>query len=305
MVRCDKTYIGLLLITYIQRKVAHIKNSLYIRSMDYIQEYKELMFLKNMSPRTISNYVGVLSHVSRFCKKSPEEILETDIRKYLLSKREYSSSSRMNTINAFKSFYSVVLDKRFDHRVLPRPKVEQKQPDILSVEEVSSILKSIVNIKHRAIVALMYSCALRVGEVINLKISDIDTKNHKINIRNGKGKVDRVVMLDQSLLVLLRGYYTVYRTSVYVFEGAKGSRYSQRSIQAIIKSSVARCGILKNISTHSMRHSCLTQLVKDGVDLRSVQKLAGHKNINTTANYIKMVDSDVLGIISPLSKVSL
>lgn len=273
--------------------------------MDIIQEYKDLMFLKNMSPKTIDNYISVMNAVVKFCKKNAEDVSELDIRKYLLSKKEYSSSSRMNTINAFKSFYSVVLNKKFDHHVLPRPKVEQKQPDILSVEEVSAILSSVSNLKHRAILALMYSCALRVGEVINLKITDIDSKNNRINIRDGKGKVDRIVMLDETLLIMLREYYSKYKTSVYVFEGTTGGKYSDRSIQSILKSAVKRCGISKNISTHSMRHSCLTQLVKDGVDLRSVQKLAGHKNINTTANYIKMVDADVLNIKSPLSKVLL
>jgi integrase/recombinase XerD len=273
--------------------------------MDYIQDYKDLMQLRNMSEKTTSNYLGVFKQVCSFAKKEVQEITEMDIRKYLLSKKSLSSSSKMNTINAFKSFYSLVLEKKFDHHILPRPKVEQKQPDILSVEEVSNMLKAVTNLKHKAIIALMYSCALRVGEVINLKIVDIDSKNNKINIRNGKGKIDRIVMLDHSLLKLLRDYYAIYKTSVYVFEGTTGGKYSDRSIQNIIKSATKSCGINKNISTHSMRHSCLTQLVKDGVDLRSVQKLAGHKNINTTANYIKLVDSDVLGIASPLSKIDL
>jgi site-specific recombinase XerD len=273
--------------------------------MDYLKDFKELMFLRNMSQKTTDSYVSNLKMVSQFIRKELNEITEHDIRKYLLSKKHLSSSSRMAVINAFKAFYKLVMGRGFDHAILPRPKVEQKQPDILSTDEISMMLKRCANIKHKAIIALMYSCALRVGEVVNLKVKDIDSSNQKINIKNGKGKIDRVVMLDEKLLYVLREYYQVYKTKEYLFEGNKGGKYSDRSIQSIIKKTVKACGIEKNISSHSMRHSCLTQLVKDGVDLRSVQKLAGHKNINTTAGYIKMVDADVLGIVSPLSKINI
>jgi site-specific recombinase XerD len=149
----------------------------------------------------------------------------------------------------------------------------------------------------------MYSCALRVSEVVDLKIKDIDAKNNKINIRNGKGKVDRITMLDNNLLEILRKYFCEYKVKEYLFEGAKGEKYSVKSVQNIIKKAAMSFG--KNISSHSMRHSCLTQLIKNGVDLRSVQKLAGHKNINTTANYIKIIDADITSIESPLTAIHL
>jgi len=149
----------------------------------------------------------------------------------------------------------------------------------------------------------MYSCALRVSEVINLKIVDIDSTNKKINIRSSKGKIDRVVMLDEKLLDMLRTYWMEYQTKEYVFEGSKGGKYSANSIQNIVKSKAKKAGINKKISSHSLRHSCLTQLIKNGVDLRRVQKIAGHKNINTTANYIKIVDSDIIDTVSPISAI--
>lgn len=273
--------------------------------MEKIDELKELLYLKNFSEKTIKNYTSVINNVSNSIGKKPEYVTEHDLRKYIVENKQYSSSTRTSFINAFKSLYKLCLNKKFDHSILPRPKIEQKQPDILSKNEFQLLINSIVNLKHKSIVALMYSCAMRVSEVINLRVRDIDSSNNKIVIKNGKGKVDRIVMLDESLLQLLRKYYSIYAVKHYLFEGSKGGKYSVTSIQNIVKKAVKKVGINKNISSHSLRHSCLTQLIKDGVDLRTVQKIAGHKNINTTANYIKIMDSDVIGTVSPLSNINI
>jgi len=261
--------------------------------MDDLKNFNELMFLKNFSKNTVTLYNSTLITVVNKLGKPLSEITETDLRGYLLENKHYSSSTRMGIINAFKCYYRLCFDKDFNHKILPRPRVEQKQPDILSVEEMQLIINTINNLKHKSIVSLMYSCALRVSEVINLKVKDIDAKNDKIIIKCGKGKIDRVVMLDKNLLKLLRDYWNAYKTKEYLFEGAKGLKYSETSIQNIVKVAVAKVGIKKRISSHSLRHSCLTQLIKDGVDLRTVQKIAGHKNINTTAGYIKLMDVDI------------
>lgn len=273
--------------------------------METIINFNELMFLKNFSSKTIKSYNSCILNVAKKINKDPSAITEMDLRGFLLKNKKYSSSTRMGIINAFKTFFKLCLNKEFDHKVLPRPKVEQKQPDILSIEEVQKIISLIVNIKHKAIFCLMYSCALRVGEVVNLKIKDLDTKNNRILIKNGKGKIDRVVMLDSGLLEFLRGYWAEYKTKEYLFEGAKGGTYSEKSIQTFVKLYSGKAGINKKISSHSLRHSCLTQMIKDGVDLRTIQKIAGHKNINTTAGYIKLVDSDILETKSPISHIKL
>ena len=273
--------------------------------MNTIQNFNELMFLKNFSPKTIKGYNSCILNTSKNINKNPDEITEMDLREYLLKNNKYSSSTRMGIINAFKSFYRLVFDKDFNHKILPRPKVEQKQPDTLSIDEVQKIVNSISNIKHKTIFCLMYSCAMRVGEVTNLKIKDIDSKQNKIIIKNGKGKIDRIVMLDYSVLELIREYWVQYKTNEYLFEGVKGGKYSDKSIQSLVKTSALKNGILKKISSHSLRHSCLTQMIKDGVDLRTVQKIAGHKNINTTAGYIKIMDFDILNTESPISHIKL
>lgn len=273
--------------------------------MNDLENFKELMFLKNFSEKTINSYVSNIKYVSENIGKKINEIDEHDLRKYLINKKHYSSSSRMMIINSWKCFFKLCCNKDFDNKILPRPKMEQKQPDILSIDEFQKMVNSVSNLKHKAIICLMYSCALRVGEVTNLKIKDIDSANNKIQIKKGKGKIDRIVMLDKSILILLRNYWQHYRTNEYVFEGAKGGKYSEKSIQTIIKRLANQIGLTKKISSHSLRHSSLTQMVKDGVDLRKVQKIAGHKNINTTAGYIKLIDTDIIDTISPISKIDI
>jgi len=140
--------------------------------MNKIQDFKELMFLKNFSEKTIKAYASIVSNTAFKIGKFPEDITEENIREFMLKNKSYSASTRLFIINAFKSFYRLSLDKEFNHKILPRPKGEQKQPDILSVEEIQKIITNSTNLKHKAIIAIMYSCALRVGEATNLKIKD-------------------------------------------------------------------------------------------------------------------------------------
>lgn len=277
--------------------------------MNNFDYFKERLLLRNMSDRTINSYVKTIELVSKRTCIDIDLINENVLKEYIIDckkkKRKLSSSSQMAVINSFKAYFREVHQVEFNHKILPRPKVEQKQPDILSLEEMELIIKSIDNIKHKAIVILMYSCGLRVSELISLKITDIDSKNNKINIRNSKGKVDRIVMLDELVLKTLRDYWKLYKTSKYLFEGQKGDKYSITSVQNIVKKTVKKLGINKKISSHSLRHSCLTQLIKNGVDLRTVQKIAGHRNINTTAGYIKIIDSDILSTKSPIQLLNI
>lgn len=275
--------------------------------MNNIELFEEKLMLKNLSKRTIILYKRTIELVSSRIGKNIDDITETDLKNYIIqgNNRSISTSSQMGIINAFKVYFKEVKKIKFDSEILPRPKVYTRQPDILSIEEMQKIISCTLNIKHKAVIVLMYSCALRVSEVINLRIEDIDSENHKLNIRSSKGQIDRIVMLDDKLLNILREYWLQYKTKEYIFEGNKGDKYSINSIQNIIKQKAKMAGIKKKISSHSMRHSCLTQLIKNGVDLRKVQKIAGHKNINTTANYIKIIDEDIINTESPISAIKL
>lgn len=273
--------------------------------MEQIENFKELLQLKNFSSSTINSYVATVLNVSKNIGKIYIDITETDLRKYILSRKELSSSSKMAIINSFRSFYKLCLNREFDHKILPRPRVEQKQPDTLSLQEMQQMIDLTENVKHKTIICLMYSCGMRVSEVISLKIKDIDSKLMQITIRQSKGKIDRIVMLDDSILILLRKYVAEYQVKKYLFEGAKGNQYSVTSVQHIVKVAAEKIGCKKKISSHSLRHSCFTQMVRNGVDLRTIQKIAGHKNINTTAGYIGLADSDILNTVSPIKSLNL
>lgn len=273
--------------------------------MEQIKNFEQLLQLKNFSESTVKGYVATVLNVANAINKDYIDVTETDLRNYILKRKDLSSSSKMAIINSFRSFYKLCLNREFDHKILPRPRVEQKQPDILSLEEMQELINSIDNLKHKTIVCLMYSCGLRVSEVIQLKTKDIDSKLMQITIRQSKGKIDRIVMLDKSILELLRKYAVEYNITKYLFEGAKGNMYSVKSIQQIVKNAAEKIGTKKKISSHSLRHSCFTQLIKNRVDLRTIQKIAGHKNINTTANYIKLSDEDITGTISPINGIKL
>jgi site-specific recombinase XerD len=270
------------------------------------QQFLNLLHLKGFSKNTIDNYISIFDLSIKENENIFNETEENIIS--FLSKKIYEKNFSKSYVAQYVSVFNIVLKevlKRSDSIKLPRPKKAEKQPDILSINEMQQILNSIENIKHKSIIALMYSTGMRVSEICNLKISDIDSQNNCIKVKKAKGDVDRVVMLDNSILNLLREYYNSYTPNVYLFIGAKGEKYSVRSIQKIIKQAANRCNINKNISTHSLRHSCFTHLIKQGVDIRSIQKLAGHKNITTTANYLRINDNDVLSIKSPILNISL
>lgn len=265
------------------------------------QKFINYITLKGYSKNTINNYISIydllIKHNENFFSLN-----EDDIISYLANKildKKYSKSY----ISQYISVINIVINDilKLDCKIkIPRPKQSVKQPDILSKEEMSLILKNISNIKHKSIIALMYSTGLRVSECCSLKITDIDTTNNFISVRKGKGDIERKVLLDGEVLILLREYFKLYRPNIYLFNGATGNEYSDRSVQQIMKKASERVGIKKRISTHSLRHSCFTQLIKDGVNIASIQRLAGHKNITTTAKYLRITDEDVLSISSPI-----
>lgn len=287
--------------------VAYNNNYTYLCLMKNLQKYKDYLLLRNMSDKTIKCYVGNIVSVSTKIGKEPSEIDENDLVRYLLSddKRNLSTSSQMLLMNSFKSFFKIIHDRQFDESILPRPKVEQRQPDILSIDEIQRLIDGTLNIKHKTIFLLMYSGALRVSEIINIKIKDIDSQNKKIHIREAKGKIDRFIALSPNLLKAFKTYWSIYKTSEYLFEGSKGGQYSVSSIQSAVRKNVKKVKINKRISTHSFRHSSITHMIKNGNNLRVVQRIAGHKNINTTANYVKIYDEDIMDVENPIEFIKI
>jgi site-specific recombinase XerD len=186
-----------------------------------------------------------------------------------------------------------------------RPKKEKRLPEVLSEEEVASVLNAVENIKHKAILSLIYSAGLRLGELINLKINDIDSKRMVVNIRQGKGKKDRLSLLSEKVLLLLREYYTVYQPKEWLFEGQFFGQYSATSVQKVFRIAKAKAGIKKPATVHTLRHSFATHLLERGTDLRYIQALLGHKNPKTTEIYTHITKKGMEKIKSPFDNLNI
>ena len=186
---------------------------------------------------------------------------------------------------------------------LPRPKKPELLPTILSQNQIIRLFASITNIKHKAIIMTCYAAGLRVSEVVNLKIRDIDSERMMIHVRAAKGKKDRMVPLSKKLLDTLREYFKQYKPKDYLFEGDKKTAYSTRSVQLILAAAKQKAGIIKKGSIHSLRHSYATHLMEAGIDVRFIQDFLGHNSLNTTMRYTHVSQRNIGNIGSPLDKL--
>jgi len=272
------------------------------------QEYIEKLEVKRYSKNTAEIYVRMFEKfIDYFPNKDLYEINELDIKKYLLHlvKRKLSVSYQNQAINSIKFYYEIVLGLPNRFYYVDRPRVERKLPLVLSESEISSIINSTVNIKHKAILTTIYSCGLRISELIHLKIIDIQSERGLILIRNTKGNKDRTSVLSVKTIQLLRSYYKQYKPKTYLFEGKKGELYSTSSIQKILKRSAIKAGVIKPITVHTLRHSFATHLLENGVDLRYIQTLLGHNSPKTTEIYTRVSTKDIRNIKSPIDNLEI
>jgi len=265
---------------------------------------KMYMELKGYSPITTRYY---LTHVSNFCKfynKSPLLLGEEEICGYLhyCITEKHSTVHSVNSINAaLKLFYTKILNKSWNVNRIPRMKERRRLPIALSPQEVKAIFDATDNIKHKAILMTTYSAGLRVSEVCNLKITDIDSKNMQIFIRQGKGKKDRYSLLSKANLQILREYWKKYKPKEFLFSGRyRTDAIKPRSVQRIFEKARKKVGITKNATVHTLRHSFATHLLDAGTDICYIQRLLGHTRISTTTVYLHLRRMDLLNIKSPL-----
>lgn len=252
---------------------------------------QKLIFL-NYSEHTTSIYVH---YISKFIETLDKQIIHlnaADFQTYIDNYKFTSVSQQNQVISAIRFLYTYGLDKKYDKVKFDRPRSEKKLPQIIDSEELKSSIAKIQNIKHKAIISLAYSVGLRVSEVINLKIEDIDSKRMIIHIKNAKGRKDRLVPLSQNILTLLRNYFKQYRPVEYLFNGQNSPKYSSQSCNAIVRKYID-----EKYHFHLLRHSCFTHLIENGTDCRIIQKIAGHSNIKTTEGYMQ-VSTQVLSKVN-------
>ena len=247
----------------------------------YVKMYSEDLRFKHYSENTISNYATQVRLFLEYFDKvatKPSEINEKQIKSWLMLSK--SLNGRKQRISAIKLFYSLTGHQPLKFRHIEYPKSEKRLPQVIDGDFLRSRIDRIDNLKHKAIIMLAYSVGLRVSEVVNLKLNDIDSARMLITIRQAKGRKDRIVPLSEKVLETLRMYYKEYTPKEYLFNGQFDIRYSATSCNQIVKQYLG-----KQYHFHLLRHSCFTSLLESGTDLRIIQKIAGHSSSKTTEIY--------------------
>lgn len=278
---------------YLKRQIQNQKtdHSIQLNSnaKKAIERFKAYLATKRYSEHTQQSYLSLLSvFFSYYNDRHPNKITVDDFYAFnenFIMNNRYSISYQRQLVSAIKLYYKTVPGKPIDLSKLVRPSKSRTIPKVLSRKEVIQMISAQTNLKHKTIIMTLYGTGIRVGEMLNLKIEDIDSDEGSIKILNGKGRKDRNVPLGAELLKLLRKYYRAYRPVYYLFEGFPGKAYSRSSVNAVLKKTAEKVGIEKNVSAHTMRHSFATHLLEKGTNLRYIQELLGHRSAQTTQIY--------------------
>jgi len=277
------------------------------RQVELPNGYIERLEQERYSESTIKTYTHYFKEfIIAFENRDLTDIKNDEINTYILKlikERQISSSQQNQRINAIKFYYEKVLRGEKEYYQIDRPRKERKLPDILSKEEIAGMMDATENIKHKCLIALIYSCGLRRSEAINLKLGDIDSQRMLIKIRGAKGKKDRYVQLAKSILTLLRDYYKKDRPETWLFEGTKGKQYSATSIYNTVKDLAQKAGIKKRVYPHILRHSFATHHLEQGTDLRFIQEILGHESSKTTEIYTHVSKSELSKFRNPIDDI--
>ncbi|MBE7411612.1 MAG: site-specific integrase [Leptospiraceae bacterium] len=296
---------GLILPTHERRK--EIDTSLV--KIPRQKEFIETLKLKKYSTKTLKNYLNILAICHRYCLENYEKSIETletsDIRiyfLYIIDERKISTSYVNNLRSAMIIYFNKVLNKNVTFDFIHKIRRPKSLPEILTKNEIQKIIHSINNVKHRLMVSLLYSSGLRISEVLKLKVKDVDLESLTITVRGGKGNKDRLTIFSESLQNELSAIVQKQNKNDYLFPSGWDSHkpLTARSLQAVFKRALKKSGIKKEASCHSLRHSFATHLLENGTDVCHIQKLLGHRNLNTTMLYTRVSRPSLLGIKSPL-----
>lgn len=283
--------------------------------MEILKNYTSELVRQNYAANSIKTYQHCFQQFLNHFKGSDYRyISDAEIKTWLLGLvecKKISTSYQNQLINAVKFYYESILHTPKKCYYIDRPRVEHKLPVVLTPEEVARIYNSITNLKHKAIVALLYSTGMRVSEIINLKVCNIDSAQMVIIVQQAKGHKDRIVPLSHNTLSVLRDYVKAYKPidkrnflpSEYLFKGQFSEKYSRESIQQFLNAYAVKAKIVKNVYPHLFRHSCFTTLRNSGIDLSIIQQFAGHKNPKTTLLYAQLSTSHMHSISNPFDKI--
>lgn len=263
------------------------------------------MALRGLAYRTRQSYIESVAKCAKFYHRSPDQITEPECQSYLLhllQERKLAHSSCNVVASALQFFYRVTLKRRETEFCLPRPKVPQRLPQILSREEVAALFENTLNLKHRAFLMTTYGGGLRLLEACRLKVADIDSDRMTIRVEQGKGAKDRYTLLSPRLLDELRRYWLLHRPKQWLFPSPRDPEQPlpKHTAHRIYHAAKDRAGITKAGGIHALRHAFATHLLEAGVDLHTIQRLMGHGSLSTTERYFHLAQKHLSGIASPL-----
>jgi integrase/recombinase XerD len=270
--------------------------------MEELQKLETELKLRAFSPQTITAYLYWNKQFLNFARKEPEDVTEDDIKNYIagLLSRNVSGKSVVLIRAALKFHYDEILGKNIVK--LKSPKISKKLPVVLTKDEIKKMIDSARNRKHKLMIMLLYSSGLRLSELLNLKVTDLEFGEKIGWVRSGKGAKDRLFLLSERLIEELKDYLQDKKNSDYVFTGRNG-RMTPRNVQKIIKKIARDAGVEKDVHPHILRHSFGTHLLEDGVDIRKIQELLGHANLSTTQIYTHVTSEELKKIKNPLDEL--
>lgn len=267
-----------------------------IKYKSTLDKFKKYLNLKGYSKNSINIYIHYVYEFINSFDKSAIHLTIQDC-KYYIENYNFTSISKQNQIySSIKAYYKFILGINLSGKIfLERPRKEKHLPKIIDDTYILTCLNKIKNIKHKAVLSLAYSVGLRISELINLKIENIDSKRMIITIKQAKGNKDRIVPLSKYILSLLRIYYKNYKPVNFLFNGQSSEKYSSTSINNIVKKYLG-----KEYHIHLLRHSCFTNLLESGTDIRIIQKIAGHSSSKTTEIYTHVSNNLLLNVKLPI-----
>lgn len=274
-----------------------------VLSPHFLPRVKQELRLRHYSPRTIGTYLACLrGYVDWLAPTAPRQALPHQPRSYLVRLVEYGASRSLldQHVSAIKFVYVVLYGWPPERLDVPRPRKERRLPGVPTREEVIRLAEAIPNARHRLAVLLCYGSGLRVSELVNLDVGDVDMVNLLVRVRCGKGRKDRLTVLSSALIPALQAHMRGRSRVAPVFESQQGGRWSVRSMQHTVQRARIRSGIPTRVTPHSLRHAFATHLLESGTSLRAIQALLGHARVQTTVRYTRMTDPNRMRLVSPL-----
>jgi site-specific recombinase XerD len=273
------------------------------------ESYKNKHIELRNSPNTIKNYISAFEEfINYFYRFDIDSITEPQILeflRYLITERRVSISYQNISINAIKFYYEKVLKGQRKFYFIDRPRKDIILPDVLNIDEITAMIKTADNIKHKLIIMFAYASGLRLGEVVRLKLTDIDRQRMQVRVEQGKGRKDRYTKLSEKILPVLDKYLEEYKPEELIFNGEKGKPYSARSVQEVVKSIAIKAGIAQKVTPKTLRHTFATHSLENGIDLRYIQSMMGHASSKTTEIYTHITTKGFENVKSPLDSLDI